>query len=245
MHLNKTPYVKSMLLNQLRGITHTFSARYAENPFTAGGNFIPVYAVEQVHCASVCILDSETKKKLHSMPDWPKEAESYTLPGKHDGIITTLPETAIGIRTADCIPVLIAYPGGPVGAFHCGWRGLVRGILLRAAQLFAAYGSLSQCIAAIGPGICSNCFEVGEEVINEFLAKFPDETRQCIIRSNTRFFLDLKKFVINQLMTSGFTQNSIDILDFCTYCGHGNVSFFSYRKEKNITARQWSIIMVQ
>jgi polyphenol oxidase len=80
-----------------------------------------------------------------------------------DGHVMTQPGPIGLVYTADCLPVAVAGPGG-VAMLHCGWRGLAAGIVARGAEAVGATH------AALGPGIGSCCYEVGDEVLTEFAA---------------------------------------------------------------------------
>ena len=82
-----------------------------------------------------------------------------------DALATSRPDRVLAIRVADCVPVLLAArDGAPVAAAHAGWRGLVAGVLPRALE---ALGQAQ--VAAIGPCLCREHFEVGEQVAEAFV----------------------------------------------------------------------------
>lgn len=111
----------------------------------------------QVHDVRVAIIDR---------PDLTREdLEGY------DAFITNLKNCAIGVRTADCIPVLLYDPQHEaVAAVHSGWKGTVRSISRHAIQAMQdTFGTdASDLIAMIGPGIGRRSFQVGEEVVDMF-----------------------------------------------------------------------------
>src|SRR5262249_55431699 len=93
-----------------------------------------------------------------------------------DGMITSLPGIVLGILTADCFPVLLVdVRNRGVGAFHCGWRPTLKRIVEKGLGIMRyEFGSRPQDIhAAIGPGIQNCCYQVGEEVKEEFESQFP------------------------------------------------------------------------
>ena len=111
----------------------------------------------QVHDVRVAVIDR---------PDLTREdLEGY------DAFITNLKNCAIGVRTADCIPVLLYDPQHEaVAAVHSGWKGTVRSISRHAIQaMHDTFGTdASDLIAMIGPGIGRRSFQVGEEVVDMF-----------------------------------------------------------------------------
>lgn len=86
--------------------------------------------------------------------------------------------------------------------------------------------NMSNLTVAIGPGICKNHFEVGEDVYNAFLKQFPDDV--CI-QNRTKFFVDLKKAIEKDLLDSGVEKEQIIISELCTY--EDEDLFFSYRRD--------------
>ena len=102
-----------------------------------------------------------------------------------DGLISRDPRRPVAVRTADCLPVLLASADGRcVAAVHAGWRGLVGagghapaagqpGVLEAACDA----GEFVDGVAAIGPSICGGCYEVGEEVAGWFPPELIDRTR--------------------------------------------------------------------
>lgn len=90
-----------------------------------------------------------------------------------DAVVTALPGILLGVNTADCLSLLMADPqAGVIAACHCGWRGTAAGIAGNTLQAMIALGARAERIcAALGPHICADCFEVGEEVAARFAAE--------------------------------------------------------------------------
>ncbi len=109
-------------------------------------------------------------KQIHSDIAWEaKECAGCIREG--DALITAQPGLLLTIRTADCIPILIADPvRRAVAAIHAGWRGTVAGIAGKTVQKMTSFfkSDPADLIAAIGPGIGVCCFEVGPEVAAQF-----------------------------------------------------------------------------
>ena len=88
-----------------------------------------------------------------------------------DGIVTCRRDAAIGVNTADCVPVLLCAGGSVpmVAAIHAGWRGTVAGIVSNAVDCMVAHGaSVNGMSAYVGVSICGKCYEVGDEVADMF-----------------------------------------------------------------------------
>ena len=126
----------------------------------------PVIQGHQVHGSRIAIIDR---------PDLTREdLEGY------DAFVTNLPGVAIGVRTADCVPILLYDPVHRViAAVHSGWKGTVLKISRSTIQLMEErFGSLPADLrAVIGPAIGPDSFQVGEEVVEKFCdAGFPMST---------------------------------------------------------------------
>jgi YfiH family protein len=148
----------------------------------------------------------------------------------------------IAVVTADCVPVLLSRKdGGMVAAAHAGWRGTKAKILERLSVALLAQGEdMKNWVAAIGPSIGKCCYEVSEELVDDFVKTFPDIEPDLI--SPTPRKLDLAAINAHELHRLGFA--AVDIIDECTYCSTSKAkgpSFHSYRREGGGT-RQWSTI---
>jgi polyphenol oxidase len=144
--------------------------------------------------------------------------------GDGDALATSEPSVWLSIRTADCVPVLLAHPGlHVVAAVHAGWRGAALGILAAAARRLAAEWGCpaDELLAAVGPAIGPCCYEVGEEVADRFPAHR--------LNRNPRPHLDLPAAVAAQLLEAGVRQARLDLLSACTACDPSR--FHSFRRD--------------
>jgi YfiH family protein len=150
-----------------------------------------------------------------------------------DAMITRLKDVLLAIQTADCLPVLIADTrSGAIAAIHAGWRGTAGRITERTvADLMLAEGvNPRDCIAAFGPAACSDCYEVGEDVIDRYKKEFGYWRNLLVnLKENGKAHLDIRAANLQQLRFCGFSDDRIHIADYCTM--HQNELFFSYRKE--------------
>lgn len=148
---------------------------------------------------------------------------------KGDAIITTEKQLAIGILTADCAPVLFLEPqAGIIGAAHAGWRGALGGVLeATVAAIVELGGERGRIIAAIGPLLGQQNFEVGPEFLQAFIDENADYAR-FFSPPNERGkpHFDLEGFCEARLASAGV--GTIDALNTCTYAGESQ--FFSYRR---------------
>lgn len=134
-----------------------------------------------------------------------------------DGVVTTLRGVAVGVSTADCVPVIaVDFLAGVAGAFHAGWRGAVGGIVGKGIAAMVAAGAVAGRIEAyIGPSICCGCFEVGEEVARCFPA-------ECFVRRESwpKPHVDLPLYVVRSLLSAGLREENISGFsgEMCTRC---------------------------
>ncbi len=141
-----------------------------------------------------------------------------------DASFTNLANTACIILTADCLPILLASTNGSIiAAIHAGWRGLLSGII---SNTVTALGS-NKLIAWLGPAIGANCFEVGKEVKDQFVAKsaiFNDAFKQ---KNQQHYLADIYQLATLELASLGITQ--VYGGGFCTVTDRQR--FFSYRRD--------------
>ena len=144
---------------------------------------------------------------------------------KGDAIISTLENIPIAIRAADCVPILLAHPSGVVAAIHAGWRGTRSKIVQKVLSeiLSKLKISMKEIKIAIGPSICGNCYEVGEEVATDF----KNDDRLCVMSDERKFFLNLKQANKLQAVECGILSDQIEVRKECTLCDEKN--FYSYR----------------
>jgi YfiH family protein len=157
-------------------------------------------------------------------------AEQPGEQGTGDGLICCTPGLLVGVKTADCVPILLIDPEHhAVAAVHAGWRGTAAAIAGKAiGQMGETFGSNPAKIeAAIGPSIGGCCFEVGPEVAREF-GPWPSEAKTC---------LDLVRINTKQLQGAGVKK--IYEGGLCTMCGTG---FYSFRREREEAGRMISYV---
>jgi YfiH family protein len=149
-----------------------------------------------------------------------------------DALITRLPGVLLAVQTADCLPVLIGDPkSGTMAAIHAGWRGTAGRITERAvADLMLVHGvNPRDCVAALGPAACAECYEVGEDVISRYKNEFGYWRNLLGNFKADKAHLDIRAANVQQLIFCGFHEDSIYVADYCTM--HQNELFFSYRRE--------------
>lgn len=151
-----------------------------------------------------------------------------------DAMVAWDSAVAVGIRTADCFPVLVGDPGtGRVAAIHAGWRGVARGVVARALEVLAPGAGT---VAALGPGIGACCFEVGPDVAAQIAAATPPVDDLVVAGRGLR--IDLRAAIRAQLRASGVTI--LEDVGTCTVCDR--TRFFSFRRDGKRSGRMLAAI---
>ena len=152
---------------------------------------------------------------------------------RFDALVSDRTETLVGVKTADCVPILLADPAtGSFGAVHAGWKGTAAGIVTKAIEKLAAeFGSKPEnLIAAIGPSSSCDNYEVGRDVIERFAASFANHEKYFRETRPRHALVDLKAANRDLLIFAGVDPANISITSLCTMARTD--LFFSYRVEK-------------
>lgn len=152
-----------------------------------------------------------------------------------DGLILKEKELGIFLNFADCTPLLFYDERNNTGAIsHAGWRGTAQKIGPKTVEIMKNEfnSNPKNIIVLIGPCICFECFETGDEVIEE-LSETVSEPDKFIKKKNNKYYADLKGINKAQLNECGVLK--IDVAPYCTCCN--NDTFYSYRMENKTTNR--------
>ena len=175
--------------------------------------------LKQTHDTHVVNLDQDKKRRA-------------------DAAITRRLGTIAVVLTADCLPILLCNRAGTeVAAVHAGWRGLVDGVIQ--ATVYQIESPSNQLLAWIGPAISQDRFEVGEEVRNQFLARFPRADAHFIANRAGHWLCNLPGLAVDILGQLGVAE--IHRADYCSYTDEA--LFFSYRRS-HPTGRMASLIWI-
>ncbi len=161
-----------------------------------------------------------------------------------DALITDVPHVCIGVSTADCIPLLLYDPEHQAtAAIHAGWRGTVARIAQKAVESMqiAYQTNPSKLLAAIGPGISLEHFEVGDEVYQTFVKAGFDMEK--IARNKAKWHIDLPFCNQLQLQEAGVQSANIQSTGICTYAQ--NNDYFSARKQGINSGRIFTGILIK
>jgi YfiH family protein len=224
-----------------------------KSPQKPGPRLWPLVALRQIHSDIIHFVDAVPKSPLAG-----------------DGLITSTPGLLLGIQTADCFPIiLVDSKRRAVGVFHAGWRGTLGRIVEKGVGEMRRWcNSRPQDLtAAIGPGIHSCCYEVGDEVRDKFHTQFayaaklfreveevdPVREKYPMLFLTARapghsilpkkIFLDLAEANRQQLLAVGVPAKRIEVLTQCTSC-HPEL-LFSYRAEKGRTGRMMAAVGIR
>jgi purine-nucleoside/S-methyl-5'-thioadenosine phosphorylase / adenosine deaminase len=216
------------------------------------GNPWPLVVLNQVHSAAIHRVEAKGE-----------------APAAGDGLITKARGVLLAVKVADCLPVIVADPRRKaVGIFHAGWRGTVQRIVEKGVgEMRRQFGcDPADLLAAIGPGIGACCYEIGEQVEDEFDSQFAYskelfsdvfDSRSLKIKYPMLFLnqrapghgepalerhLDLVEANRRQLLDAGVAEGNIETLGLCTACRSD--LFFSYRKE-HVTGRMMAVVGIR
>ncbi|HEX3185881.1 MAG TPA: peptidoglycan editing factor PgeF [Pyrinomonadaceae bacterium] len=154
-----------------------------------------------------------------------------------DVIVSNTPHVLAGVKTADCVPILMGDPvTGGFAAVHAGWRGtLASAVLVGVQRLNEEYGAKPEDLrVAIGASAGPCCYEVGSEVIDAFTKRF-GETGLFTATRPGHAKVDLLKANTDQLISVGVLPGRIHVAPICTMCRTD--LFFSYRNEKSVNGK--------
>jgi YfiH family protein len=227
-----------------------FTEAVTGNPST------PLADVHQIHSNLVLLASAADARRKQ--------------PHSADGLMTDEPGLLLGVRTADCIPILVAdRKRRAVAAFHAGWRGTVERIVESGiGRMRLQFGSRPEdLIAAIGPGIGPCCYSVGEEVLYSFESQFayarslfhevydsdPVRIKYPLLFMTQRapghsgigpsLHLNLIEANRRQLLAAGLKPRAIHLIGGCTSC-HREL-FFSHRGSEGHAGRMMSVIGIR
>lgn len=146
-----------------------------------------------------------------------------------DGLATDIPGIALATFFADCVPLYFVDPvHKAIGLAHSGWRGTVAGMGACMVQFMQEHfqSDPRDLVAAVGPSICVDCYEVSEEVAEQFREGFPEEVLQNG-KAPGKYQLDLWKANESILLKAGILPEHLSVTDVCT-C-HNPEYLFSHR----------------
>lgn len=178
-------------------------------------------------------------------PLWLNQTHSINVrtdtqhPAEADAVVLTQAGQVGVVMTADCLPVIFASGDGKIiGAAHAGWRGLVDGVLEQTLFIMQQHGAvLSEVHAWFGAAIGATKFEVGQDVLDEFIAKTAGDVTPFFQPQDDKYLADIYGLAHLRLNALGVTKISGG-----THCTVSEPeTFYSYRRDK-ITGRMATLI---
>jgi len=252
--------VKVLVCNELEdhGFINGFSTRLGGvSPFPAGDlnlagfdedaheniaenrrRFLEVFGGD-LQLATAWQVHGDTVKQVATDADI-RNSEEYA-----DALVCDLDNILVGVKTADCVPILIADSvTRAFAAVHAGWRGTVKSIAAKAiAKLNEVYGAKPQdLICAIGPAACGRNYEIGSDVIDAFADSFTNSGKYFRSTREGHALVDLHRTNRDQLIEAGVSVNNIYTAPFCTM--ERPDLFFSYRLEKQKLGKTGRLLSV-
>jgi YfiH family protein len=187
-------------------------------------------------------------KQVHGTTVLQPAAGAPGIRGDGDGIAAVTPGMAIAVRTADCLPILIADRQRRMAlAIHAGWRGLTAGIV-PAAVAHASRSGIEprDLVAAVGPAIGRARFEVGPEVVEALMSSrsgmTPGAAAWCISKGRAdRWHVDLATAALLAMAGQGIPAANLAAMLTCTY---DDARWYSYRREGQGVGSNWAWIQL-
>lgn len=186
--------------------------------------------------ADICLPKQKHTDKVHILES---DIEQVTA----DAVITSRKNILIGVKVADCVPILLFDNERKVmGAVHAGWRGTSSGILKNSIETMQKkFNSRPEDIkAAIGPSIKGCSYEVDKDVMSAVMSASGEGDH--IRKADDKYFIDLSVANRLQALSTGVPEHNIWLSDECTFCNPEK--FYSYRYSGNAAGRQGGFIVM-
>jgi len=222
-------FLTSPLLETIPGLVHGFGlkdCRVRDVRRADGREGFRLVALDQIHSDTIRFFSRASR-----------------IPRPGDALATDRPRILVAVKTADCLPILLADPARrAAAAVHCGWRGTAARLAEKTVRaLERKYGCrASRLRAALGPCIGPRCYEVGEDVRRAFreAGLSPRDFRPRREHPG-KYVFDLAGANRRQLVGAGLKSRNIDLVSLCTHC---RAEFCSYRREPAAAGRQINFI---
>lgn len=162
-----------------------------------------------------------------------------------DALVTMLPRVAIAINTADCVPlVMVDDVAHVIAVAHSGWKGTVGRIASKTiAKMVECGADVSRIKVAMGPCICGDCFEVGDEVVERFEDNGFDNPQVILRGLGERCHINLPQACRQSLLEIGVRDENIMLPTDCSRCNP--MTFFSARRLGINSGRTLTIAMIK
>jgi len=183
-----------------------------------------------------CVTDQRHTSFVHVASEsdlgirWPRRLPLHRQ--YVDGVVTDLPDALLTACGGDCPPVYLADPvRKAVGLVHAGRKGTLGRIpAVAIARMMVNFGcDPADMYAVIGPGVCMDCYEMGDEIYDEFAGEWGREAADRIFARypSGRYHLDLREANRMTLLETGVPEDHIGVSNVCTACNADTL--YSYR----------------
>lgn len=202
----------------------------------------------------ICALDSIKEefsvdevlyiKQIHSDRVLNYEGQVDFIENEGDAIITNKRNVAIGVFTADCVPVIVVNEvDGVIAAIHSGWRGTFDSITKKTLEKMTEVYKVNHKNTKIyiGAHIRKCCYEVSKELKEKFIEEKKDINKEALFDGRN---LSLKECILKDALDSGILENNIYDFEACTYC-EDKIKLHSYRKSNGSYGRLFSFVFLK
>ena len=152
-----------------------------------------------------------------------------------DAIITSIKGLALGVVTADCVPIILYdYKSETIGCIHAGWKGAFSGIIENTIKKFRKLNLKNKIFASIGPCIGKKSYEVDFDFYKKFILKSKKNKIYFSIKNDNKKLFDLRKYVNDKLLKLNIKVDHVNRDTF-----KEKNSFFSYRRSKKLQEKDY------
>lgn len=233
---------KDFLEIDLEGIKVVFSTAEMDRSFNRN-NESGVANLESIK-SDFKVCDVKYLKQIHSDKAYVYNKDYENIKDEEgDAIITKEKNVAVGVFTADCVPIIILNEEKKVvAAVHSGWKGTLNSIVVNTInKMKEEYNiNITNTKVYIGPHIRQCCYEISEELKEKFIKSTEVEEGKLFKGRN----LSMEKYILNDLRTSGIEENNIFSLDLCTHC-EKSIKLHSYRATNGTYGRLFSFVYIK
>jgi len=182
------------------------------------------------------LFDSWLVHGAHALVAEAPRPPEWERPPQADIVLTNKPHVTLFMRYADCVPIVYFDPvHHAIGLAHAGWRGSLQGVAAQAVEAMGkAYGSRPQdLLVCLGPAICAEHYEIGNEVAQQVRQVYGDVAERFLDTQGERVHLDL--IGVNEHALAEIGINQIETAQICTYSESHD--WFSHRRSRGHTGR--------
>ena len=241
LYKNDFNIVKDFLVYDLGKISIVFSTAEKDRSFNRHKDF----GVENLNSilSDFNLEQIEYLNQIHSDNVYIYNGSEDIKNKEGDALITKEKNTAIGVFTADCVPIIIVdAKKNIIASIHSGWRGTFNSIVIKTLEKMVTEFNIdtNETKVFIGPHIRQCCYEVSEELKKNFIDK--TKTNEDILFKSRN--LSMEECILKDIREFGIKEENIYSLKLCTHC-EDNVKLYSYRKSVGTYGRLFSFAFIK